>query len=236
MRQALALGCAVAAALAAHGPAQAAPIVYTGYAVTDGQIGSWSFNQAQVTLQFRGDSRNVYTAPELSGTAYRNDVGYATITITQGTTSVVAHLAPHQVFVRYNPTLGSAGFGSFAVGPLYPIVFSCYSQVTCDATDTVANGGFPAGETLPALAVVNGSPGEAVYYSPALSDLLTTDLRGPTLLTGYVLACANFDFTNGNCISAPSQPIVTDQGNLFFTGQYGNGKGFLNVTVGSSDD
>jgi hypothetical protein len=236
MRKALALGCVVAATLAAYAPARAEPIVYTGYGVADGTIGSWTFTQAQVTLQFRGDTRNTYTAPELGGNAYRNDVGFATIVITQGTTSVAAHLAPHQVYVRYNPTLGSAGFGSFAVGPLYPIVFSCFGAGTCDPTLTVANGDFPAGEILPALSHVLYSPGDAAYYSPALSDLLTADLRGPALLSGYVLACANYDSNNGVCPGAPSQPIVTDQGNLFFATQDASGKGFLNIMIGRESD
>ena len=236
MSKAWALGCAVAATLAANGPAQAEPIVYTVYAVTDGQLGSWSFTQAQVTMRFLGDTRNTYTATENGQSVFRNDVGFVSMVVTQGTKSVVAHLAPHQVYVRYNPTVASAGFGSFAVGPYYPIVVSCSNAVTCDPTLTVANGNFPAGETLPALGHVLNTPGEAAYYSEALSDLLTTDLRGPTLLTGYILACANFDFTNGNCIAAPSQPIVTDQGNLFFTGQDASGKGLLRAVVESEDD
>jgi hypothetical protein len=234
MRQALALGCAVAA-LAAYGPARAEPIVYTAYAVTDGQIGSWTFTQAQVALRFLGDTRNTYTATEGSAAVFRNDVGFASITITQGAQSVVAHLAPHQVYVRYNPLYGSAGFGSFKVGPLYPIVLSCDDALTCDPSQTVASGSNPGGEILPALTDVFAAPGDAVYYSPDLAELLATDLRGPTLLTGYVIACANYDFTNGDCPSAPSQPIVTDQGNLFFTGQYESGKGIFRAVVGGSE-
>ena len=234
MRHVLRLSCVLAAALAGYGPAHAATVAYTGYAIADGQLGTWNFSQAMVTIRFVSDTRNVTTFTENGVTAYRNDAGYATVTISQGTTSVSAHIAAHQIYVRSNPTNGSAGFGSYAVGPYYPLVLSCYGNTTCDPAYLI---GGPDGEILPALADITLAPADTVFYSPALMQV-ESDLKGPALLTGYTIACAYYDPNNFSACQIPSsQAISTDHGNLVFTDQYGgSSKGFLNITPVKSDD
>src|SRR5579883_2925280 len=39
--------------------AAAAPVTYTGFTITDGQIGTWQFHNARVVLRFDGDTNNV---------------------------------------------------------------------------------------------------------------------------------------------------------------------------------
>ena len=41
--------------------AVAAPITYTGFLITDGQLGKWSFHNARVILTFESDTTYVQT-------------------------------------------------------------------------------------------------------------------------------------------------------------------------------
>jgi hypothetical protein len=38
----------------------AKPVTYTGFTITDGKLGSWSFHNARVYLTFQGDTNNVH--------------------------------------------------------------------------------------------------------------------------------------------------------------------------------
>jgi hypothetical protein len=216
------------------GAASAASIVYTAYVVTDGQLGGQKFSDAQVTLQFRGDSEDAVTTTENGTTVYRNDEGRAMVIITQGASTTVARIEPHQIYPRYEPLSGAVGFGSYAIGPHYPIVMGCvYSPIPC--TPAVPSSGFPAGQLVTALQDMLVTPADSVYYSAPV-QAQQTDLRGPALLGGYVVACVSFDLTNLQCPGIPATAIKTDQGDLYFQGQLGDGKGIFAAVVSRSDD
>lgn len=239
MRQLSGLGCAMTLAMAASGQASAAPVDYTAYLITDGQLGSWTFSQARVTLQFRADTENTVATTVNGATVYRNDHGHATVVITQGAKTVVADLGRNQIYVRYDPVNGSAGFGSYAVGSLYPIALGCEkSPATCNPADVVSStaAGSPGQQTLQALVDLNAAYAtDSGYYSSAVPGL-ETNLKGPALLTGYAIACASYDFINGSCPSNPGTPITTDQGDLYFHGQDYSQKGIFTAVLGEQDD
>ena len=39
--------------------AMAEPVTYTGFTITDGKLGNWSFHNARVYLTFKSDTKNV---------------------------------------------------------------------------------------------------------------------------------------------------------------------------------
>jgi hypothetical protein len=228
------VGSAVAMTLAAFQAARAEPVVYTAYVITDGQLAGKAFSGAQVTMQFRGDTANVLTTIENGATVYRNNAGRTVMFITQGAQTQVVHIAPHQLYVRYDPLNGVIGFGSFAVGPTYPIKLGCSFDAACEP-NVIGTSGFPEGQSVSALQDVLNTPTDAPYYS---ADVLAqeTNLQGPTVLGGYLVACVAYDFVVGRCPSIPASAITTDQGDLYFQGQLSVGKGIFSAVVGGRDD
>jgi len=188
-----------------------------------------------VTIRLQGDTGNTVTTTQGGDTVYVNDVGDAEVTVSQGGKTVTAQLDPGQIFARYDPVNGSVGFGS-AVGPWYPVVLTCEQQSAgCNRATLVASTarGFSAGQILSALVDIDG--GDSPYYSTAVPGL-QTDLRGATLLTGYAIACAAYNYTSTSCPSTLPGPITTDKGKLYFLGQDYAGKGVFTAILGPEQD
>ena len=236
MKQVIAVGFALAFGLAVSGSARADPVVYTLYAVTDGKLGSQTFSQAQVTIAFRGDTRNVVMETMTPGAVvYRNSRGEATVTLIQGASKTVAHIAAGQIYVRYDTTNGVVGFGSFATGPTYPIMLSCdFPSPNTNCTYGPPSQG-PFSQLVSALADIAAVPQDASLYSTNVSAL-PTKLTDSTLLTGYVSACGVAYDSSGACPSPPATPIHTDLGD-FYLQDHGavDGKGIFTVVVGEED-
>ena len=97
----------VAISLVLVGAAVAEPVTYTGFTITDGKLGSWSFHNARVYLTFKSDKGNVqFIQPpdpcSAVGTAdiWINQTGKASVTIISGQKVVSANfVAPTQIFV-----------------------------------------------------------------------------------------------------------------------------------------
>jgi hypothetical protein len=239
MKQANKLALALALLALGYGPANAAPVVYSAYAVTDGQLGSWTFTRAMVVIRLKGDTRNTVTTTQGSATVYINDVGSASVTINKDGKSVTAHLDPNQVFARLDLANGEVGFGS-AASPFYPISISCFDEPAgCDSSHAgLAGRGTPTGLINDALVDVIGAPGDSTYYSAALNAQTQDDLRGPALITGHAILCSNFNFNfpGVGCPATLPAPITTDKGNLYFTGQDDSEKGVFRALVERDDN
>jgi hypothetical protein len=193
--------CTVAVLLLSSA-ASARPITYTGFTITDGQLGSWTFHNARVYLTFQGDTSNVQFMqfpdsfnPGGTIDAWINPTGKASVTIASGGRTVHATFAPNQIFVSLD--LGNTGdvhvggrgvgFGSYTstgVEPTYPLGIEDGTIDWGDITD----------------------PGIA---SPALATL-STDLQHNTAFSGRAWPCVGF--LNG--CSAPNA-LLTDKGNLY---------------------
>ncbi len=192
---------------------------------------------SQVTIAFRGDTRNVSmeTAP---GTAvYRNDQGEATVTLIQGASKSVAHIAAGQIYVRYDTKNGTVGFGSFATGPTYPITLVCdeFSGEDCTSVGKPQQDFVPYNELVAALADIKGT-GDASRYSADVSALLPTGLTDSTLLTGVVSACAVAYNLTDACPSSPATPIRTDLGDFYLQDQNFGSGGIFTVVVGEKEE
>lgn len=198
--------CAVAVLLLPSA-ASAKPITYTGFTITDGQLGSWTFHNARVYLTFQSDTNNVqfmqFADPFNPGgtiDAWINPTGKAAVTIVSGRRAVHATFAPNQIFVSLD--LGNTGnlhvggrgvgFGSFTstgVEPTYPFA--------------IEDGTIDWGDIT--------NPGIA---SPALATL-STDLQHSTAFSGRGWPCVGFL----NVCTAPNA-LLTDKGNLYLNLPY----------------
>src|SRR6266436_8823667 len=119
MRRAINVGFALAVAIG--GGASAEPIVYSIHGDADGELDGRAFSGAQFRLELRSDTVHTVTAIENGVTVYRNDQGHAILFLTRGAQTTVAHIAPNQIFVRYDPDRKSTrlnsshGYISYAV-------------------------------------------------------------------------------------------------------------------------
>jgi len=194
-------------------PAQAEPITYTTFTITDGKLGAWSFHNARVYLTLKSDTNYVQFIQPLidpndptqgSVDIYTNQAGTASVTIISGRKAVHATFAPNQVFVSMDlgntdsaPHVGARGIGfsSFtATGlePSYPL--------------GIEDGTLDWGDIF--------SPGVA---SPGLATL-PVDLVSNTAFSGRAWPCVGFPF---QCVDAT--PLKTDKGDFYLYAPYSLG-------------
>jgi len=224
--------------------ALAEPVTYTGFTITDGKLGSWTFHNARVYLTFKGDTNNVKFIQPLidpnnpsngSVDIWINQTGKASVTIISGQQVVSANFAPNQIFVSTDlgdtplpsdpPHLGArgVGFGSLtATGdfdPAYPLALE---DGTLDWGD-ILNSGFPSSS-------IDGAPSQEMTQ-------LSFDLAHKTGLSGRGWVCPGFP----NCTAA--RALHTDRGDLYLSMPYVDNfqddvlnAGFFMAEVGESSE
>jgi len=203
--------------------AGAAPVTYTGFTITDGQLGHWKFHNARVYLTFKGDTKDVQFAQvpvdptdptRGSVDAYIQQTGVASVTIFSGGKSVHATFAPNQILITSD--LGATGdthFGARGMG---------FSSIT------------PAGGLEPAypLGIEDGTvdwgdiPENGGTESPDL-DGLSVDLQQSVALSGRAWSCVGFP----NPCAAPN-PLHTDKGDFVLYSPYMTSDGFDTLAAG----
>jgi hypothetical protein len=207
----------------------AAPIVFSLYGAADGQLDGQGFSGAEIRLELKTDTAHTMTVIEDGVTVYRNDQGTALLHLTRDGQTEVVHIAPKQLFVRYEPTNGVVSFGASGIGPFYPAAVGwCTIPLGCGTVNTDSAIGSITG----ALAQLRADPNDIVFYSSPVRAQ-ASELRGPTLLTGFMDACYAFDVANNRCPAIPSVPIKTDHGDLYFQKQSVFGKGIFTAVMGS---
>jgi hypothetical protein len=193
--------------------AQAAPVTYTAFTITDGQLGRWHFHNARVILRFDSDTNNVQflqipdpvdpTNP-LADIAI-NTVGTASVTIATAQRRVHATFAPNQIFVSIDRGSldGSVLVGGRGVG------FGSFSAT--------APGGL---EVSYPFGIEDGTIdwGDAALPSPALGDL-ALDLQNSSAFSGRAWICLGFP--DQTC-PTPTQGLHTDHGDLLLFQPYMN--------------
>jgi len=200
--------CAVMTLLLASS-ALAAPITYTGFTITSGQLGSWRFHNARVFLTFESDTNTVQitTVPDPRGnvTLVYNQIGIARLTIVGDDKTVNATFNQNQIFVSYDQSNGGVGFGSCLPKCSVPLPSTPNLQ---PAYPLGVSGG-----TTDAPAVVG------LAFDPSPEELaLTADLMSDTGLSGRGWACVDFENPDFAC-SAPT-PLMTDKGSLYLFQPY----------------
>jgi len=205
--------------------ASAKPVTYTGFVVTNGRLGTWSFQHARVYLTFQGDTSNVkfIQPPDPNGgtiDAYINSVGTATVTVISGSKVVHATFAPNQIFVSLDlgqtadaPHKGGrgVGFGSFSatapggIEPAYPL--------------GIEEGTLHWGEIYFLL------PSTATASSEV--QALSTDLKHGTGFSGEAISCVGFPNPCG-----PPNVLHTDLGDLYLNFPYRLAKTYISLNSG----
>lgn len=229
------IGAGIALVLAICGDVSAAPVVYTAYAATDGQLGALKFEDARVVITFQGDTRDVKMNTSGGVSEYRIDKGNATIAVTVQGTTTVAQINSGQIYVHYDVQSGVVGFGSETMSnPYYPLTLACYHPYSYCYYDANGNA-FASNQIVSALAEVEADPADSTSYS-ARVDATPQTLTKSTLLTGYANACAvPYTFQAGSppCASPAPAPINTSLGDLYIQDQTLS-KAIFTVQVGST--
>jgi hypothetical protein len=219
------------------GVAAARPVTYKLTTVTDGKLGNTAFTAAVVTIDLVSDTRWVTTTATDGKIVYENSHGTATLTVFAAGKSTVATFRPGQVFVRFDATDGIVGFGS-TVGSTYPFAIDCYNQA-CTTGIPIPNEptfDYAYNGVASAVADIAATPADVVNYS-APTAALTANLSQPTLMTGYVNACAAYD-AGWNCPSPPSVLLQTNRGAFYVqdtSGQYNVARFTVSVTQEGDD-
>ncbi len=81
------------------------PITYTGFIITDGQLGSWQFHNARVVLTFKSDTEFIQAIDPscvMGQHVVYNPTGVATITIADHERVVTARFDRNQIFVSFD--------------------------------------------------------------------------------------------------------------------------------------
>jgi len=182
----------------------AEPIKYTGFTITDGQLGSWAFHNARVILTFVSDTKNVRSNvqfPPTDITANLNIQGRAAITIVGDDKTVHATFDPNQIFISYDQTNNGIGFGSCSPDcfgllsvpqvlpsvfqPVYPFGVSQFDG----GTDLIHIGGTGRSWSCIDFAMPDSAPSN---FCPLPSLALKTDKGDLYLFQMYQEICQSF--------------------------------------------
>jgi len=191
VRKCLIATMSIAAALSLPVAANAAPIIYDFYVVTDGTLGSWVFSKALVHFRIASDTTNV-SHPTLAGQQIAlSSTGTYQVTVMANGRTETATFKPGQLFVSVDQTNGGVGVGSYD----------------------------SAGNPLPTypIGIQDGIPDclgldyqDCISPSAAVTGLLL-DLTGNTMLSGRAWSDPCFA-ASGPCDSSVLPPLATDRG------------------------
>ena len=219
--------------------ALAQPVVYTLRTVADGQLGSWTFSQATLTLTFTGDTRTVHSESDAFGTnVLVNRDGQATVTVSQGGKSTSARFGAGQVYLRYDMGNNIVGFAS-AIAPSYPIAMNCFGAYwstllgttgavigpDCTSNDAplVFTGGHSnIGTSDAAFQAQTGVPLDEVFSTATVQ--LPLNLSQTTLLTGLAHTCAtSYNADSTSCTTPAPAGLLTNRGLFYLQDQLPSG-------------
>jgi hypothetical protein len=176
------------------------PITYTGFIITDGQLGNWSFHNARVILTFESDTNYVQQLDPACGTsAAFNSTGVARITIVDHERVVRAKFDPHQIFVSFDQTFGGVGFGSFGPGFTAP---DCSNPASLQPA-------YPLG-------LHHGTMDNTGDESP-IEATFPNDLQGDVGFSGKGYTCVGVPQLE---CDPPTAALKTDHGDLFLFEPY----------------
>jgi hypothetical protein len=182
----LACACALISA-----PAVAAPVVYTGFVVTDVSLGGHFYHNAAVTFTFTADTSditpfNVTAKDGFSGSGSLIDKGRATVLIETPNASVRATFEPKQILVSLDSENGGVGFSAYigpnGLEPAYPLGLDAGTVRSMTDLTSPTN--------------VTGTAWSCIGFPPGVSG------------------------NNGDCFDPTPYPLRTDHGNFFIHSPY----------------
>jgi hypothetical protein len=162
------------------------------------KLGKHHYERAQVYISFDADSGTVVPFTDATSAGYLNPRGKGRLEIISGKTTACAEFEPHQLYVFFDKTHGSVGFGSSAGGRGYPFAVTRHEDPQ----------GLTEDSSIGAITdILAGAPQS--NYTPATATLVT-DLTNPTVLSGAVSSCVAFDPVTSICTQLRPIPLNTD--------------------------
>ena len=199
--------CLGVALIAIATGAWAAPVTYTGYTLANGQIGSWAFTNAEVTITFHGDTSTVQQNSSLGVNLSFQPTGTASVRIAKGEHVVHANFQQNLILVSIDQSNGGVGFGYFDSSGL-------------TTPDHVASPTYPLG-----ICCGGGSVDIDINFSGlnfmSLSYELNSepmDLGSNSAYSGRAYICPTFPAVD--CFTPPTVALPTDQGDLYLYAPY----------------
>jgi hypothetical protein len=189
--------------------ASAKPISYNGYVIADVTLGELHFKGAQIYISVDSDSTTAEPFPDNPSGGFINSAGETHIKIISGRRTISADFAPDQVYVYFDKTSGSVGFGSYAGGRGYPLSLTA----NADREGLVENS------SVGAVADIMTMSADATNYTDATASLVT-DLTNPTTLSGAASSCVEFDPATSICSNLNPVPLKTDKGDFYIFEPY----------------
>ena len=181
------------------------PINYNGYLLTDVSLGGQLYTGAQVYFSMASDASRVVPFADSSSQGFINPVGVAQVQIRTGGRTITAFIAPGQLYVFYDTTHQSIGFGSYAGGRGYPF----------NLTQNHDSPGLVENSVLEALGDIATTPADVVNYTAGVPGL-ATDLTNATVISAGVSSCAtSFDPVTSICSNLTPVPLYTSRGKLY---------------------
>jgi len=155
-------------------------IVYNTFLISDVSIGGELIHGASVHLSFSSTINGVRPLPGPGGLdGYINEDGIGRVTITKGSRTITATLAPHEMYVFFDQSNASVGFGSYSGGPSYPVYLSAGPNGFGEIEDLTTG-----------VSIIIANSGASSFYTPNTAALAQiTDLKHETLLASWVTSC-----------------------------------------------
>jgi len=181
------------------------PINYNGYLITDVSLGGQMYPGAQVYFSVASDASWAVPFTDSTSHGFINPVGLAQVQIRTGGRTVSAFVFPGQLYVYYDTTHQSMGFGSYAGGRGYPFSLTQNHDVA----------GVVENSVLEALGDIATTPADVAFYTPGVPGL-ATDLTNATVISAGASSCANgFDPVSTICSNLVPVPLFTSRGKLY---------------------
>jgi hypothetical protein len=114
-----------------------------------------------------------------------------------------------QLYVYYDQTHGTAGFGSVAGGRGYPFALTSFQD----------NNGLVEDNLIGAVTDILGNPAHAVNYSAPTASVVV-NLTQPFQLAGGASSCVSLDPVSSNCSNVSPVALKTDRGNFLIYEPY----------------
>jgi len=104
------------------------PITYRAALLANVTLGATTYHRAEVYLSFNSDVATAVPFHDLTSAGYINSTGQASARIVSGSQIVEANFYAGQLYVYYDQTHGTAGFGSVAGGRGYPFALTSFQD------------------------------------------------------------------------------------------------------------
>jgi len=192
-----------------HNTYTSKPITYRAALLADVTLGDKTYYGAEVYLGFKSEVATAVPFHDITSSGYLNGVGQASARIVSGSEVVEFNFNAGQLYVYYDQTHGTAGFGSVAGGRGYPFALTSFQD----------NNGLVEDNLIAAVTDILHNPGNAGNYSAPTASVVV-NLTQAFQLAGGASSCVSLDPVSSNCSNSSPVALKTDRGNFLIYEPY----------------